>query len=86
MLNRPPRADSDEDEPIFGMHPGDLGVIAIAALFTAAFLLILFSRWQMPSMSGLLSAPPPPKARPVPKGETEIMILPAPAKKDAAQP
>ncbi len=66
------------------MHPGDLGVIVIAALFTAGFVLILFSRWQTPHFSALFAPPPPPKAapaKPVPKGETEIMILsPAPAK------
>lgn len=43
MLNRPPRADQDQDERIFGTHPGDIGVVVIAALCTIAMLVIFFT-------------------------------------------
>jgi len=38
---RPPRPDHQEDERIYGTHPGDIGVIVIAALCTLALIMIL---------------------------------------------
>ena len=40
MLNREPRND-DDDGRIFGTHPGDIGVVVIAALLTCAWIAIL---------------------------------------------
>ena len=48
MLKRKPRPDGQEERDIFGMHPGDLGVIAIAAMCTIALILMLI----MPSPFG----------------------------------
>jgi hypothetical protein len=43
-MKEPPGKGEDQDNGvIFGMHPGDLGVVAIAALCTVAFLLVLFT-------------------------------------------
>jgi len=41
MLNREPRDDSEEKGQVFGTHPGDIGVVAIAALLTFAWIAIL---------------------------------------------
>ena len=41
MLNRPPRPDDQKEDRIFGTHPGDIGVVVIAALLTVAWIAIL---------------------------------------------
>ena len=41
MLNRPPRPDDQKEDRIWGTHPGDLGVIVIAAMCTIALILLL---------------------------------------------
>jgi hypothetical protein len=41
MLKRPPRSDEPPDERVFGTHPGDVGVIIIAALLTFAWIALL---------------------------------------------
>ncbi len=41
MLKRPPRSDEPPDERVFGTHPGDVGVIVIAALLTFAWIALL---------------------------------------------
>ena len=40
MLNREPRSDDDKGT-IYGTHPGDLGVVVIAALLTLSWIAIL---------------------------------------------
>ncbi len=39
MLQRPPRGDYQEKE-IYGTHPGDVGVIVVAAMLTIVMVLI----------------------------------------------
>ena len=41
MLIRPPSGDGEKDDRVFGTHPGDIGVIVIAALLTFAWIAIL---------------------------------------------
>ena len=41
MLKRPPRGDDQEDDRIYGTHPGDVGVVLIAALLTFAWIALL---------------------------------------------
>ena len=41
MLKRPPRSDEPPDHRDFGTHPGDVGVIVIAALLTFAWIALL---------------------------------------------
>lgn len=41
MLKRPPRPDNQDEDRIWGTHPGDLGVIAIAMLCTFALIMLL---------------------------------------------
>lgn len=41
MLNRPPRPDDQKSDEIFGTHPGDIGVVLIAALLTLTWIAIL---------------------------------------------
>ena len=43
MKEPPGKGTYEEGGVVFGMHPGDLGVVAIAAMCTAAFLLVLFT-------------------------------------------
>ena len=42
MLKRPTKGSDDPDErQTFGLHPGDLGVVVIAAIFTLACIMIM---------------------------------------------
>ena len=41
MLKRPPRGDDQKEERIYGTHPGDVGVVLIAALLTFAWIALL---------------------------------------------
>ena len=40
MFKKRPKTDDDDDR-VYGTHPGDLGIIAIAALCTLALFLML---------------------------------------------
>jgi len=85
MLIRRRRADEEEEEkdsPIFGSHPGDIGVIVIAALFTLAMILMLV----LPSPLAKLDATQAAAAKAqrqkeiqkaVDSGEVSVGILPA---------
>jgi len=42
MLQRPPRGDHQEKE-IYGTHPGDVGVIVVAAMLTIVMVLIFIT-------------------------------------------
>jgi hypothetical protein len=66
----------------FGTAPGDIGVIVIAAIFAVAFVLILFSHWNMPKLAGAFAVSQPAPAQPPgQKGETQMLLFPAPAQK-----
>ena len=68
------RKKDPEDRHIYGTHPGDLGVVVIAAIITLGFIYLLLT----PQNFGALfagAAQPEPAARPdSKKGETNMMI------------
>jgi hypothetical protein len=78
-METPPTHDKDSDDDrgvIFGTHPGDLGVVVIAAIISLGFFYLLFG----PSpFAGLQKAR---KTRPAavkitPKPETQMMLYDA---------
>jgi hypothetical protein len=42
-MQTPPGHESDDKQPIYGTHIGDLGIVLIAFLCTVTMVLILFS-------------------------------------------
>jgi glycine/D-amino acid oxidase-like deaminating enzyme len=66
------RKKDPDHRPIYGAHPGDLGIVLIAALVTLGFIYLLLT----PQNFGALLAGGPAKsaAPPTPKGETPMMI------------
>jgi hypothetical protein len=67
------RKKDPEDRPLYGTHPGDLGIVLIAALITFGFIYLLLTPQNFGAMFAGGSAPaqPEPAAR---KGETPMMI------------
>ena len=76
-MKTPPTHEKDpDDRVIFGTHPGDLGVVVIAALISLGFLYLLFG----PSpFAGLPKAAktPAPAAKIEQKPETPMMLFEA---------
>ncbi|MDB5736311.1 MAG: hypothetical protein JWP16_246 [Alphaproteobacteria bacterium] len=63
-----------DHRPIYGTHPGDLGIVVIAFLITLGFIYLLLT----PQNFGAMFAGGPDKAAPAaPKGETPMMIYDA---------
>ena len=67
------RKKDPEHRPIYGTHPGDLGIVLIAALITFGFIYLLLTPQNFGAMfAGGVAAP---EAAPAgPKGETPMMI------------
>jgi len=81
MLKRP-RPEDPTDDPVFGTHPGDIGVVVIAALLTMAWIALLV----MPSPFAKLEKQQAAQAKAerqkkideaVATGEVSVGILPA---------
>ena len=71
------RKKDPEDRHIYGTHPGDLGVVLIAALITFGFIYLLLTPQNFGALfaGGNAAAPSEPAARPEgKKGETPMMI------------
>jgi hypothetical protein len=78
MIFRKKSRDPDERE-IFGMHPGDLGIVAVAALITVVFVYMLVTPKDFDALDRALApAPPPaPKAAPGEPGVTPMQLYDA---------
>jgi hypothetical protein len=65
-----------EGAPIFGSHPGDLGIVVVAFVITCCFVLLLVTPQNWDAIDRALApveAPPPPVHQV--KGETQMMIF-----------
>ncbi len=57
------KKDRDPDHrPVFGMHPGDLGIVAVAALITVVFFVMLLTPKDFDAFNRAL-APVAPKPK-----------------------
>ena len=82
MLNRPPRAEGQKEDPVFGTHPGDIGVVVIAALITFAMIAILlapspFARLEQAQKAAEKAERQKKIDAAVATGEVQVGILPA---------
>jgi hypothetical protein len=82
MLNRPPRPDDQKEDRVFGTHPGDLGVIAIAAMCTIALILMLilpspFQKYEKMQAETAKAEKQKEIDKAVASGEVSVGILPA---------
>jgi hypothetical protein len=86
MVNRRPSADDQKDdqkeERISGAHPGDMGVIIIAALFTIALILMFFMPSPFAKMDAMRAATAKAERqkeidKAVASGEVSVGIAPA---------
>ena len=71
------RKKDPEDRHIYGTHPGDLGVVLIAALITFGFIYLLLTPKDFGAIfaGATVQGQPEPEARPEgKKGETPMMI------------
>jgi hypothetical protein len=68
------KRDPDES-PIFGTHPGDLGVVVMAALLSICFLYLLIAPDPLAVFNHPAAAAKPAKIQQKP--ETEMMLYPA---------
>ncbi|MES2471695.1 MAG: hypothetical protein V4601_02525 [Pseudomonadota bacterium] len=75
MIFRKKQHDS-EKRPVFGTHPGDLGIVAVAAVITMVFVYMLLTPKNFDALDLALApaAPPPPKAKPGTPGITQMQI------------
>lgn len=75
MIFRKKNRDPNERE-IFGMHPGDLGIVAVAALITVVFVYMLLTPKDFDAFNRALAPvkPPPPKAQAGTSGITQMQI------------
>ena len=84
MIFRKKKGDPD-DRQIFGTHPGDLGILLVAAIITVAFFALLLTPRNFGAFYKALEAPPPPppapRAEPVTPGVTPMQIYKDPDKK-----
>jgi hypothetical protein len=74
------RKKRDPDEkPIFGGHPGDLGIILVAAIITIGFFALLLTPRNFGAFYKALEPAPPPKpqAEPVTPGITPMQLYDA---------
>lgn len=76
MIFRKKRDPEDDDRQIFGTHPGDLGILLVAAIITVAFFALLLTPRNFGAFYKALEAPPPPapKAEPVTPGVTPMQL------------
>ncbi len=75
MIFRKKNRDPDERE-IFGMHPGDLGIVAVAVLITIVFVYMLLTPKDFDAFNRAL-APETPKAQPGEPGVTQMQLYDA---------
>lgn len=75
MIFRKKNRDPDQRE-IFGMHPGDMGIVAVAALITIVFVYMLLTPKDFGALDRALAPAPPPKpqAEPVTPGITPMQL------------
>ncbi|MEY4878886.1 MAG: hypothetical protein RJB62_355 [Pseudomonadota bacterium] len=78
MIFRKKTRDPNERE-IFGMHPGDLGIVAVAALITVVFVYMLLTPKDFDAFNRALAPvkPPAPKAQTGAPGITQMQIYDA---------
>jgi hypothetical protein len=65
-----------EERPVFGTHPGDVGIILVAAIITIAFVALLLTPRNFTAFYKALAAAPAPKpqAEPITPGVTSMQI------------
>ena len=78
-MKTPPTHDrqpDEDDRPIYGTHPGDLGVVVIAAIISLGFFYLLLGPSPFGSSHPQTGAAPAAaaKVQPVPKAETQMML------------
>ena len=71
------RKKDPEDRHIYGTHPGDLGVVVIAAIITLGFIYLLLTPQNFGAMFAGGAAPASQPEAPARKGETNMMIYDA---------
>jgi hypothetical protein len=78
MIFRKKQQDPDK-RPVFGTHPGDLGIVAVAAVITLVFVYMLLTPKDFDALDRALAPapPPPPKAQPGTPGITQMQIYDA---------
>jgi glycine/D-amino acid oxidase-like deaminating enzyme len=69
------RKKDPDHRPIYGTHPGDLGIVVIAALITLGFIYLLLTPQNFGAM--FAGGPAKSQAPAAPKGETPMMIYDA---------
>jgi len=78
MIFRKKNRHTHERE-IFGLHPGDLGIVAVAALITVVFVYMLLTPKDFDAINRALAPvkPPAPKAQTGMPGITQMQIYDA---------
>jgi len=77
MIFRKKPRDPDQRE-IFGMHPGDLGIVAVAALITVVFVYMLLTPKDFDAFNRALAPEAPaPKAQTGEPGATQMQLYDA---------
>ncbi len=78
MIFRKKPRDPDQRE-IFGMHPGDLGIVAVALLITIVFVYMLLTPKDFDAFNRALAPmkPPPSKAQTGEPGVTQMQLYDA---------
>ena len=68
-----------EERRIFGTHPGDLGIILVAAIITVGFFIILLTPRDFGAFYKALAPAPAPKpqAEPITPGVTSMQLYDA---------
>jgi hypothetical protein len=69
MIFRKKNRDPDE-RPIFGMHPGDLGIVAVAVVITVVFFVMLLTPKDFAALDRALAP-----AAPKPKTANRLELL-----------
>ena len=82
MLNRLRRSEGEKEDGVFGTHPGDIGVIVIAALLTCTWIAILilpspFARLEQQQKAAEKAERQKKIDAAVATGEVQVGILPA---------
>jgi hypothetical protein len=69
------KRDTD-DRPIFGTHPGDMGIVAVAAVITLVFVYLLLTPKNFDALDRALAPVPAPKpqAEPGTPGITPMQL------------
>jgi hypothetical protein len=78
MIFRKKNRDPDQRE-MFGMHPGDLAIVAVAALITVVFVIMLLTPKDFDAFNRALAPvkPPAPKAQTGTPGVTQMQLYDA---------